>query len=146
MPGFQYTALGNSKSTTNILSARGRPQARNWNCICCHQYLWPWPQCHVSSESDCQASKQNYFGSRLNFRRRRREVLTCGPAPKTFETLEEVNQNRQNALQRPSLISGKVGYSLLSSVWGCFILIDFLLLGYFCQSVYQLDVAICSIN
>ncbi len=31
-------------------------------------------------------------------------------------------------------------------VWGCFILIDFLLLGCFCQSIYQLDVAICSIN
>jgi len=59
----------------------------NWNRNCCHQYLWPGPQCHVSSESDCQASKQNYFGGRLNFRRRRREVqvvTTCVWAGSSF--------------------------------------------------------------
>jgi hypothetical protein len=47
---------------------------------------------------------------------------------------------------RPLPIPGKVEHVLLSSVWGCFILIEFLLLGYFCQSIYRLDVAICSIN
>ncbi len=84
LPGFQYTALGYSKSTTNTLErswvawihASLRADHWNWNCNCCHQYLWLWPQFHVSSESDCQASEQNYFGCRLNFRRRRRQVLT----------------------------------------------------------------------
>jgi hypothetical protein len=84
LPGFQYTALGNSKSTSNTLErswvawihASLQADHWNWNCNCCHQYLWPWQQCHVSSESDCQASKQNYFGCSLNFQRRRREVLT----------------------------------------------------------------------
>ncbi len=102
------------------------------------------------NESDCRASKQNNFGCRLNFRLRWREALTpfvwAGSSFKSFGTLEEVNQIRQNASQRPNPISGKVGHSLLSNVWGCNILIDFLLLGYFCQSIYQLDVAICSIN
>ncbi len=76
LPCFQYTALGNSKSTTNTLGRSLRADHWNWNCNCCHQYLWPWQQCHVSSESDCQASEQNYFGGSLNFRRRRRQVLT----------------------------------------------------------------------
>ena len=74
----------------------------------------------MSSESDCLASKQNHFGCRLNFRRRRREVLMAfvwaGSSflkVKTFGTLEEVVQIRHNASERPSPISGKVGHSLL---------------------------------
>ena len=43
-------------------------------------------------------------------------------------------------------ITGNVCHFMLSSVSGCSILIDFLLLGYFCQSMNPLDVAICSIK
>ncbi len=43
-------------------------------------------------------------------------------------------------------ISGKAGHDLISIVLGCYILIDFLLLGCFCQPIYLLDVAICSIH
>ena len=43
-------------------------------------------------------------------------------------------------------ITGNVCRFMLSSVSGCSILIDFLLLGYFCQSMNPLDVAICSIK
>ncbi len=40
-------------------------------------------------------------------------------------------------------IPGKVWHFMLSSVSGCRILIDVLLLGCFCQSINQLDVATC---
>ncbi len=43
----------------------------------------------------------------------------------------------------PPPIIGKVGQVLLSSESGCCILIGFLFLGYFCQSIYLFDVAIC---
>ena len=42
-------------------------------------------------------------------------------------------------------IPGKVGHFMQCSVSGCRILIDFFLLGYFCQSTNSLDVAMCSI-
>jgi hypothetical protein len=41
---------------------------------------------------------------------------------------------------------GKVWHFMLSSVSGFHILIDVLLLGFFCQSIDQLDVAICRIK
>ena len=41
---------------------------------------------------------------------------------------------------------GKVWHFILSSVSGCHILIDILLLGYFCQSINQFGVTICVIN
>ena len=66
---------------------------------------------------------------------------------KTFGTAAEEEINFEEMRQeRPPPISGKVGHVLLSSVFGCFILIGFLLLGFFCLSIYPLDVAICSIN
>ena len=43
-------------------------------------------------------------------------------------------------------IPGKVGHFMQCSVSGCRILIDFFLLGYFCQSINSLDVAMCSIK
>ncbi len=46
----------------------------------------------------------------------------------------------------PSIPPGKVGHFLLSSVSGSCILIDFLFLGYFYQSIKQLDITICSIK
>jgi hypothetical protein len=43
-------------------------------------------------------------------------------------------------------IPGKGCHFVLSSVSGCRILIDFLLLGYFCQSINLLDIALCCIK
>jgi hypothetical protein len=42
-----------------------------------------------------------------------------------------------------SPVPGKVWHSMLSSVSGCQILIDVLLLGYFCRSINLLDATIC---
>ena len=75
----------------------------------------------------------------------------CGPVPNLkplahrFFT-EEVNQLRTCLREVPPPVSGKVGNALLSDVLSCFILIDFLLSGYFCQSFYPMDVSICSIK
>ena len=98
---------------------------------------------HVSSESDCRASKQSNFGGR-------REALTAfkfflyGPVPH-FLKLGTRGKSKWD-VQRPPPIFGKVGHSVLYSVRVCFILIGFLLLGYYCQSIYQLDVTVCSTN
>ena len=52
----------------------------------------------------------------------------------------------RNADQGISPITGKAEHVLLSIVLGYCILIAFLFLGYFCQSVHPFDVAICRIN
>lgn len=65
---------------------------------------------------------------------------------KTFAQLEEVALKSKNVTEWPPSISGKVGHDLISIVLGCSILIDFLLLGCFCQPIYLLDAAICSIH
>ncbi len=43
-------------------------------------------------------------------------------------------------------IPGQVGHVLLSGVWGYSILIDFSILGYFCQFIHPLDIAIFRIK
>ncbi len=63
--------------------------------------------------------------------------------------IEEMNSAREcSRFYLPTLDSGpgKVWHFMLSSVSGCCILIDVLLLGYLCQSINRLDVAICSIQ
>jgi hypothetical protein len=58
-------------------------------------------------------------------------------------------ETTQAQLATPKLLSlnpGKVWHFMLSSVSGCPILIDVLLLGYLCQSIDPLDVAICCIK
>ena len=66
---------------------------------------------------------------------------------KTFAiNFEEVALKSKHVTEWPPSISGKVGHDLISIVLGCSILIDFLLLGCFCQPIYLLDVAICSIH
>jgi hypothetical protein len=76
-------------------------------------------------------------------------LVLAGSQFKTFGTpffTEEVNQLGRCLREVPPPISGKVGNFLLSGDLGCFILIDFLLLGYFFQSFYPMDAAICRIN
>ncbi len=75
----------------------------------------------------------------------------AGIAIKTFGTtkIEEVRIVRRKMQKIKPPILGMVGHLLLSSVSGSSILIDwfdFLFLGYFCQSIPQLDVAICRIK
>jgi hypothetical protein len=68
----------------------------------------------------------------------------CGPVSiETFglKQIEELNCAMQMSKVLPA-IPGKVGHFMLNSVSGCRILIDFLLLGNFCQSINALDVAI----
>ncbi len=63
MPGFQYTALGNSKSTTNIVVCTpGLP-------LELELYLLPSVLVALAAVpvSDCQASKQNYSAAALIF-------------------------------------------------------------------------------
>ncbi len=71
---------------------------------------------------------------------------------KTFGTkkIEGLSVCKRMSRVRPP-IPGKVWHftsmkHCVSSVSGCRILIDVLLLGYFCQSMNQLDVAICRIK
>ncbi len=57
------------------------------------------------------------------------------------------NSNTRNAATKCStLIPGKVGHVLQSKVLICCILIQFLFLGFFCQSIHSLDVDICRTN
>ena len=69
------------------------------------------------------------------------DVIGCGL---------DLEQKKIEACKRMSKvlppIPGKVWHFMLSSVSGCRILIDVLLLGYFCQSINHLDVAICRIK
>ncbi len=71
----------------------------------------------------------------------------CGQVSiKTFGTkkIEELNRAKEMSKVLPA-IPGKLGHFMLSSVAGRRILIDFLPLGYFCQSITwnPWDVAIC---
>ena len=65
---------------------------------------------------------------------------------KTFAINLNFEEVALKSKEWPPSISGKVGHDLISIVLGCSILIDFLLLGCFCQPIYLLDVAICSIH
>ncbi len=59
---------------------------------------------------------------------------------------EEVKNRAREMPKVLPPIPGKVWHFMLSSVSGCDILIDYLLLGYFCQSINPLAVTICSIK
>lgn len=103
-------------------------------------------QCHASSESD---SRHKPFKTRFDAIAKQNKTI-CEPAGRFLNykkpLLEEVALKSKNVTEWPPSISGKVGHDLISIVLGCYILIDFLLLGCFCQPIYLLDAAICSIH
>ena len=55
-------------------------------------------------------------------------------------------KNRRGISNAGQGCTGQVGHIVLSSVWSCNILIDFLILGYFCRFLHASDIAICRIK
>ena len=104
------------------------------------QSRWPPPSLHVFFfRHHCRDSSDSTpFKIKKN----------CGPVPqlKPFAKKRKLKSCSRNADQGISPITGKAEHVLLSIVLGYCILIAFLFLGYFCQSVHPFDVAICRIN
>jgi hypothetical protein len=75
-------------------------------------------------------------------------LVWAGSAIETFglsEKLKRYFQEEPNADQGSTSHWHRwVGHTLLSSVFGCCFLIDLAFLRYFCQLIYPLDIAICT--